>query len=80
MHQQHRRIQSYPVGPPKTQSYRCANLHALHRFQSSSSEDRERMHSNGANSGEIPSSSLKDGDLFQRIHSGIHRTQQKYRS
>jgi hypothetical protein len=72
MHQQYRRVQSYLVGHLKTQSYRRANMSAAHGFQSCSRADQERMHRMGANSRVIPSSSLKDGQLFQGIHIGIH--------
>jgi hypothetical protein len=56
----------------KHESYRRANMSAAHGFQSSSRADQERMHRMGANSRVIPSSSLKDGQLFQGIHIGIH--------
>jgi hypothetical protein len=80
MHQQQCGIRNHPIAPLKTESYRRANLHALHRVESSVGTDQERMHSMGANAREIPISSLKDGELFQGIHSGIYRTQQEYRS
>jgi hypothetical protein len=37
-----------------------------------SGQIEKKMHSKGANIREIPSSSLKDGELLQGIHSGIH--------
>jgi hypothetical protein len=76
MHQQHRKVRSYPIGPPKTKSHWRANL----RFQSGVRIDRERVHSKGADIREIPSSSSKDVELLKGFHSGIHWAQQKCQS
>jgi hypothetical protein len=60
------------LGASQIESHRRANMRTPHRLQGSIRAHRKGMHSHRANTREILSSSPKVGELFQRVHGGVH--------